>query len=164
MSRMSSFLQEQTSKGQAPGNVLVEGAVTEVKAKIRILRYELESCLSRAMPESHDTVAWLVQHAAATINWHRTGVDGRTPFQRRTGKSFRRVVAPFGQKVMWMATGKDSSRVGAESRWREGSFLGTMRCWSRCRRLRRWDTRWCGGGRGDQARDQTTVLGTWSCS
>ena len=39
-------------------------------------------------------------------------------------KSFRRVVAPVGQKVMWMATGKDASRIGAESRWREGIFLG----------------------------------------
>ena len=34
------------------------------------------------------------------------------------------MVAPFGQKVVWMATGKDASRIGAESRWREGIFLG----------------------------------------
>ena len=65
-------------------------------------------CCFPPVLENHDTLAWHVQHAAATINWHRTGVDGRTPSQRRTGKSLRRVVALFG----------------AENRWREGIFLG----------------------------------------
>ena len=117
-------IQEQTSKGQSPWNGLAEGAANEVKAKIRTLQYEMEGGLSRTVPENHDTPTWLLQHAAATINWHRTGVDGRTPFQRRTGKSFRRVVAPFGQKVMWLATGRDASRIGAESRSCEGIFFG----------------------------------------
>ena len=104
------LIQEQTSKGQPLENGLAEGVVKEVKAKIRTLLYELERGLSRTAPENQDTLAWLVQHAAAPINWHRIGVDGRTPIQRRTGKNIRRVVAPFGQKVMWMATGKDASR------------------------------------------------------
>ena len=67
------------------------------------------------MSENHVTLAWLVQHAASTIDWHRTGVDERTPLRRRTGKSFRRVVAPLGQRVMWMATGQNLIPVGAES-------------------------------------------------
>ena len=74
--------------------------------------------LSRTVPANHDTLAWLVQHAPPTINWHRTGV------------SFRRVVAPFGRKVMWMATGKDACRIGAESRWR-AFFLGLFGAWQR---------------------------------
>ena len=37
---------------------------------------------------------------------------------------FRRAVAPWGQKVLWMSPGKMVSRGGAESRWKEGIFLG----------------------------------------
>ena len=115
--------QEQTSKSQSLGSGLAEGAVKEAKANIRTFRYELKRGLGREVPENHDTLAWLVQHAAATINCHRIGVDGRTPFHRRTHKNFRRVT-PVGQTVVWMATGKDASRIGAESRWRGGIFLG----------------------------------------
>ena len=53
-------------------------------------------------------------------------MDGRTLFQRRTGKSFRRVVTPFGQDVTWTATGKNASWIGAGRRWREGVLLGLL--------------------------------------
>ena len=63
------------------------------ESKIRTLQYDLERGLSRTLLKNHDTQAWLIQHVAATINWHRAGMDGRTPFQRRTGKSCRPMVA-----------------------------------------------------------------------
>ena len=55
-------------EGQSLGNGLVGGAVEEVKAKIRTLRYKLERGLKRTVPENHDTLAQIVQPAAATIN------------------------------------------------------------------------------------------------
>ena len=70
------LIQEQTSKGKSPAKGLAEGAVKEVMSRFRTLRYELERGLSRTVPENHDTLAWLVQRAAATVNLHRTGVDG----------------------------------------------------------------------------------------
>ena len=65
---------------------MAEGAVKEAKAKIITLRHFAEEGLGRKIPETHDGLAWLVQHAAATVNWHRTGVDGKTAFERRTGR------------------------------------------------------------------------------
>ena len=59
---------EQVSKEQSPGNGLAEGAVKELKAKIRRLRHSTEMGLGRQIPETHDSLAWLVTHAAATIN------------------------------------------------------------------------------------------------
>ena len=83
------IIQEQTWQGQSIGNGLAGRAVKEVQAKLRTLRFELEGFLGRTVLEHQHTLAWLVDavHAAATINWHHTGVDGRTPFQR--GESFR---------------------------------------------------------------------------
>ena len=117
-------VQEQVSKGQSPGNGLAEGAVKELKAKIRTIRHATEAGIGRSIPEDHDVLAWLVQHAAATINWFRPGVDGKTPFELRMGRRMRRAIAPFGQKVWWMTAQKHVSRIGAESRWQEGIFLG----------------------------------------
>ena len=117
-------VQEQVSKSQSPGNGLAEGAVKELKAKIRTLRHCAEEGLARLIPEDHDVLAWLVQHAAATVNWFRPGTDGKTPYELRYGKKMRRPVAPFGQKVWWMSAQKHVSRIGSESRWQEGIFLG----------------------------------------
>ena len=66
---------------RVPGNGLAEGAVKELKAKIRTLRHSTED----ANPETPDSLAWLVTHAAATINWFRPGLDGKTPYELRVG-------------------------------------------------------------------------------
>ena len=61
------LIQEQTSKGPSLENGLADGAVKEERAQIRTLRYDMERGLSRTVLENHDTLAWLVQHVAATI-------------------------------------------------------------------------------------------------
>ena len=48
---------EQVSKEQSPGNGLAEGAVKELKAKIRTLRQSIEMGLGRRIPETLMT-AW----------------------------------------------------------------------------------------------------------
>ena len=57
---------EQVSEEQSPGNGLAEGAVKELKSKIRTLRHSTEMGLGRRIPETHDSLAWLVTHAAVT--------------------------------------------------------------------------------------------------
>ena len=94
---------EQVSKEQSPGNGLAEGAVKELKAKIRTLRHSTEMGLGRQIRETHDSLAWSVTHAAATINWFPRGLDGKTPCELRVERKCRRPVAPSGQKVWWMS-------------------------------------------------------------
>ena len=81
-------LHEQVSKEQSPGNGLAEGAVKELKAKIRTLRHSTEMGLGRRIPETHDSVSWLAKHAGATINWFRPELDGKTPYELRVAASF----------------------------------------------------------------------------
>ena len=64
-------MHEQVSREQSPGNGLAEGAVKELMAKIRTLRHSTEMGLGRRIPETHDSLAWLVTHAAATIRAQR---------------------------------------------------------------------------------------------
>ena len=120
------LVHEQVSKEQSPGNGLAEGAVKELQVKIRTLKHSTEMGLGRRIPETHDSLAWVVTHAAATINWFRPGLDGKTPYELRVGRKFRRPVAPWRQKVWWMSAQKHVSRISAESRWQEGIFLGIL--------------------------------------
>ena len=54
--------------------------------------------LGRRIPETHDSLAWLVTHAAATINWFRPGLDGKTPYELRVGAQVSKTGGPMGAK------------------------------------------------------------------
>ena len=62
------MLREVVSKGQSPGNGLAEGAVKEIKAKVRTFRFELEARFGRPILDTHDSLAWLAMWAATSIN------------------------------------------------------------------------------------------------
>ena len=59
---------------------VAEGAVKELKAKIDTMRHSTEMGL---IPETHDSLARLATLAAATNNWFRPGLDGKTPYEQR---------------------------------------------------------------------------------
>ena len=68
---------EVVSKGQSPGNGLAEGAVKEAKGKIRTIRHHTERGIGRIIPKDHDALAWLVEFAAKTVSWLRSGLGPR---------------------------------------------------------------------------------------
>ena len=118
------IVKETTSKGDSSANGLAEGAVKEVKAKVRTLRFAVERNLRQVIPDTAAVLAWLVAFAAFTINVTRVGTDGKTAFQLRYGRSFKRPLVGWGQKVQFQRVGKADSRVEATSRWDEGILLG----------------------------------------
>ena len=67
---------------------------------------------------------WLVRDAASMISRTRRGVVGRTAFELRRGKPYKRQLLPFGDKVMYLAAGKLKSKLS--DRWCEGLFLGVQ--------------------------------------
>ena len=118
------LVREVSTKGDSAGNGLAEGAVKEVKGKIRTLRHAAEEALGRKIPDTAPALSWLVTFAAMSINLDRAGVDGRTPYELRYGRSFKRALVLWGQKVQCMRPGRLVSRAPSDSRWEEGVFLG----------------------------------------
>ena len=47
----------------------------------------------------HPVMAWLVSHAADVVNKFRVGSDGKTAYERAKGKTFKREVVEFGERV-----------------------------------------------------------------
>ena len=113
--------QEQTSKGQSLGNDMGEGAATEW------MRNAVTPGMSSKevqVVHLHDTLTYLVQHDAVTINCRHRGRTKINPTKRAQG------------------TRKDAGQICAKSR-RDRSLLET-------RWLRHWNTRWCDGSTDDQ--------------
>ena len=113
---------EEASMGDSSSNGLAEHAVREVKAKARSLAHGLKRLLGQELEPTHPVVTWLIQWAAMTINIGRRGIDGKTPWERRHGRPCRRSIAEFGEKILWLPTGKHKSHL--DERYLPGVFLG----------------------------------------
>ena len=63
--------------------------------------------------------------AATSINLGRVGPDGRTPYELRFGKRWRRELVCFGERVLWVPPGKHPG--GGVTPWKDnGVFLGIV--------------------------------------
>jgi len=82
-------------QGDKDANGLAEGAVKEVKAKVRTLKYATEKLLGVHLTADHPVLPFLVMMACSTVNRGRRGVDGRTPYERRYGKPWSGNMARF---------------------------------------------------------------------
>ena len=116
-------VREQVSKEQSPGNGLAEGAVEELKAKIRSLRHSTKTGLGRQIPETHDSLAWLVTHAAATINWFRPGARREDAVRAACGPQVSQTNGSMRAEGL---VDECKEARSAESRWQEGIFLGIL--------------------------------------
>ena len=111
---------EEASMGDGSSNGLEEHAAREAKAKARSLAHGLKRLLGQELEPTHPVVTWLIQWAAMTISIGRRGIDGKTPWEQRYGRPCRRSIAEFGEKILWLPTGKHKSHL--EERYLPGVF------------------------------------------
>ena len=64
----------------------------------------------------------MVQHGAFLVTRGQLGADGKTAFTRRRGRSYKRDLPAFGEKVLYLQAGKRRSKL--EDRWHPGIFCG----------------------------------------
>ena len=72
---------------------------------------------------THPALAWLVSHAAWTINRRQVGEDGKTNYERLKGKRFKRQEYEFGQCGWYLKPGTRGQNEWL-SRWGKGVYLG----------------------------------------
>ena len=83
----------------AANNGLAQVGVREIKGQTRILRSQLEQRLGNRNDEEDPLMSWIPRHAAKCVSRYRLMDDGRTPDQRRCGKTWKRPVVEFGESV-----------------------------------------------------------------
>ena len=77
---------------------------------------------------NEDIVTWMVRWAAMLVSRFLVGKDGRTAYERRTGRKCRIPVVPFGEKVWYKEIRETKERKDKfSSEWKEGVWLGHQR-------------------------------------
>ena len=116
------ILPQESGVDDSQGNGLAEHAVREIKAKTRTLRHQCETIHKVSLGEDHLLIPWIVEFAAMSINVGRRGADGRTAYELRYGRAFRRELAIFGEKVLYLPSGQE--KVKLADKFHEGLYIG----------------------------------------
>ena len=67
-------------------NGVAERAVQSIEVLVRTMKFALEKRLRLQIASNHAIMAWIVEHAAETLNRYHVGQDGTTPYERVRGK------------------------------------------------------------------------------
>ena len=96
------IIPEVSPVGESQSDGDVESAVKQVQGHFRTLRLQLQARYQEIIPDNHPVLAWLIIHAALTMNRYQIGPDGRTPRQRLKARSFNREVTEVGECVWYL--------------------------------------------------------------
>ena len=69
-------------------------------------------------------MSWIPRHAANCVSRNRIMDDGRTPDQRRCGKTWKRLVVDFGESVHIRPVGENNALQGGGQRLLRGVYVG----------------------------------------
>ena len=102
---------ETTAVGESSSNGAVENADKTVHEIMKVFKCQLEEHVGK-IEEDMVILQWMARWAAMAYNRYQQGSDGRTAFQRQTGRLCRSGVIPFGEKVLH----RESKRSGDKKR------------------------------------------------
>ena len=111
-------------EGDYQASGLAEVGVREIKAQTRILRSQLEQRLGSRTDEKDPLMSWIPRHAENCVSRYRIMDKGRTPDQRRCGRTLKRPVVEFGEPVHFRPVGENNAWRGGHQRLLRGVYVG----------------------------------------
>jgi len=96
---------EKSPVGESRANGEVERYVQTIQGQVRTLKMALETRYQKKIGENHNILPWLVMYAGMLINICSIGEDGKTAYERRRGKSFKRDIPEFGESIWYLKPG-----------------------------------------------------------
>lgn len=116
---------EESPAYASSSNGAIESTNKHIQDQIRALKDALESRIGVRLEKDKNIISWLVMHAAEAINRHHIPrARGYTAFERWKGRTFRREIAEFGEKVMMYRIPHLKGKEKFEVRWSDGTYLG----------------------------------------
>ena len=81
-------------------NGAAEKAVQDVSGQIRTLKLAVEARIGAMIPENHNMMDWIIEHAAYVLTRFSVGHDGMTAYERLTGRKWIRPMVEIGEVVL----------------------------------------------------------------
>ena len=119
------MIPEKSPVAESRANGEVERYVQTVQGQVRTLKTALESRYQMKIGEAHNVLPWLIMYAAILINICSIGEDGKTAYERRRGKSFKREIPEFGESIWYLRPGS-AGKDKLDERWGDGVYLGII--------------------------------------
>ena len=76
------------------------------------------------LKDDHPLMAWIPEYAGFLLSRFQVAAVGKTAFERTKGKSYRRELVNFGEKVMFMPVSHKAKLAKLDSKWSFGRFCG----------------------------------------
>ena len=114
---------EESPVGESKSNGAIENAIRNVQGQVRTLKLMLEERYKVRIGENHMVLPWLVKYAGVLINICRVGQDGKTPYERRRGRKWKKALPVFGECIWWLRP-ESAGAQKLETRWENGIYLG----------------------------------------
>ena len=118
------LVQMPSPEGDHAANGLAEVGVREINAQSRILRSQLEQRLGNRIDEKDPLMSWIPRHAANCVSRSQLMDDGRTPDQRRCGKTWKRPVVEFGESAHFRPVVRTMQLRAGDQRMLRGVYVG----------------------------------------
>ena len=93
---------EESPVGDHQANGEIENCIKELEKQIRILKLGLEQKMQLVLKDDHLLMSWIPEYAGFLLSRFQVAADGKTPYERIKGKSYRRELVDFGERVMFM--------------------------------------------------------------
>jgi len=115
---------ENATKGESETNGPIESAVGRLQAQARTLKCALEFNYELSLPPRHPVLCWLVDYCGTLLSRFQRGPDGRTAYERSTGKAWKIKLPEFGENVWYQPLKGERSHGKLEPKFELGVFLG----------------------------------------
>ena len=126
--RQHETIPEKAPKGDPRANGQAENGVRLVKERFRVVKAALRKRLGGDIPKDSHAMAWLIEHGATTYSLYKIGQDGKTPYERVTGRKWKQEAFEFGEQVMYRLPEKSGGKKhDFEDKWAVGTYLGIVR-------------------------------------
>ena len=114
----------------------IEKGVQDLNGQTRCVKAALESRIKKKVKASSAVMEWGIAHAGFVVSRFAVGHDGKTPWQRLTGRPWNRPIVEFGEQVLGklarerMDRKKKSKNANAKrkltTRWCLGTWVGMV--------------------------------------
>ncbi|CAJ1372050.1 unnamed protein product [Effrenium voratum] len=116
---------ENATKGESQSNAQAESMVGKIQGQARTMRSALEASYQCVFGPRHPAFAWLIGYAGTLWSRFQRGVDGRTGYERSTGKQWRQRLPQFGECIWYQPLKESGTRKKKfEGKFEDGVFLG----------------------------------------
>lgn len=115
---------EDAPKGESQSNGAIESAVGRLQAQARTLKSCLEEHYGKVVHAKHPILCWMVDYCGCLLSRFQLGADGRTPYERSTGKKWKIQLPEFGECILYEPIKGEQSRSKLDPKFEPGIYLG----------------------------------------